>query len=303
MSIFTRGQYYSQRENINEKDNRIVNMWNFVVDFRSYFYNYGIDNNLGDIFTYNVKSVELPKYTMKTYKRYFGTSERTFPIKRICDGTFRITFYARYNLVNALSRLSNNYVGSFESRNGITKTLKESEKTNMFNTMARVNNTYSISVYSYSDNFDNASDGAISYTFMKPILSSIEYSELGSDNNSILEVTCEFSYNDFRITSDSLYSANKTMIVNKQVDQLFEAQNEPDIAEQQQLDYTKGTNQEIYKQVTKKREADRAKREVELYENNNVDRQWAQAKKDSDESYKTHKIRKEVNTITNSKDN
>lgn len=206
MSIFTRGQYYSQRENINEKDNRIVNMWNFAINFNSFFEGYELSENLNDIFTYNVKSVELPKYSMKTYKRYFGTSERTFPIKRVCDGTFRVTFYARYNLVNLLSRLSNNYVGYVESRNGITKTLLIGEQSNYLRTLDKKKEFYTIDIYQYPNNFDNASCSIIRYSYTNPILISVEYSELGSDNNSILEVTCEFSYNDFRIVTDSLYS-------------------------------------------------------------------------------------------------
>lgn len=212
MSLFNNKQYYSQRENVYENSNRIVNMWNFIVDFTLYFQSYSNIKDMNDLFRYNVKSVTLPKYTMKTYKRYYGTSERTFPIKRVCDGVLSITFYCRYELVYALCRLGQNFIGSEEISQGIEKTMKNGEIINLKNIeYNRDFKSTCIEVLQLPDNLYKDGGGCIRYTFMKPILTSIEYSELNSEGNSILEVTCEFSYNDFRITTDTLHSKAEVM--------------------------------------------------------------------------------------------
>lgn len=210
MSLFNSSNYYLQRDNINEDSNRIINMWNFVVNFTNYLDVKGNVDDMNKIFMYNVKSVELPKYTMKTYKRYYGTSERSFPIKRVSDGSFKVTFYGRYDIIYALSRIGQNFVGSEEVTQNIDKTMQANERLNLARVYKEIYNTNGyIEILQLPDTLKLNENFKISYKYMMPVLSSIEYNELNSENNGILEITCEFMYKDYRITTDSLYSKDK----------------------------------------------------------------------------------------------
>lgn len=212
MSIFNKKNYYSQRDNINESSNRIVKSWNFVVDFTNLFSMEEGTNisNKNDVFMYNVKSVELPKYSMKLHKRFLGGSERSFPIKRTCDGTSNITFYGRYNIIYVLSRMCQNFVGSEEVTNGIQKMMTKSEIANAEMVLKNMNfKNSSIEIIQLPDTLRDDNGGVIRYKLMKPILTGVEYSELNSSTNGIFEVICGFSYDDFRITTDTLNSKDR----------------------------------------------------------------------------------------------
>lgn len=203
MSIFNFTNDRRQINNIDgktfkEERNRIVNMWNFMISFDNYFL-------FSDTkpFTYNVKSVTLPKYSMKTYKRYYKGAERSFPIRRVCDGTFDVVFYGREDVINVLNDVATNVC----TDSNVNLNLNNYSIT--YGTTARgyetILDTLSIDVIQLPNTLENSN--WIKYTFVKPVLVSIEYNALNVESNSLLEITCTFQYQDFRITSDSTFKS------------------------------------------------------------------------------------------------
>lgn len=205
MSIFNFTNNRRQINNIDgktfkEERNRIVNMWNFMISFDNYFL-------FSDTkpFTYNVKSVILPKYSMKTYKRYYKGAELSFPIRRVCDGTFDVVFYGREDVINALNDVATNVC----TDSNVNLNLNNYSIT--YGTTARgyetLLDTLSIDVIQLPNTLENSN--WIKYTFVKPVLVSIEYNALNVESNSLLEITCTFQYQDFRITSDSVFISSE----------------------------------------------------------------------------------------------